>query len=460
MLLLVPLALGAAEPRSTEVPFTQFTLSNGLRVILSQDRSAPVVAINVTYDVGSRNERPGRTGFAHLFEHMMFKGSENVGSGEHFYQVFTNGGNMNGTTNSDRTNYFETLPANQLELALFLEADRMRSLAITQDNLDNQRNAVQEERRQGMDNRPYGKASEAFQELLYDNFAYKHSTIGSMEDLNAATVEDVAQFFKTYYAPNNAVLSLVGDFDPRDARRLLEKYFGSIARQPAPPPVDMAEPVQQQERRAALSDSLARLTQVRIAYKFGTGNEPDTYALNVLTDVLSGGQSARLYRALVQRKQLVANISAGVDERRGPGALYISAFVLPGKQPADVEAAIYEEIEKVQSEAPQDWEMLKIKNANRAGYFASIRSAQTRATLLSTYKVYYDDPNLINTRLARFNAVTKDDVQRVAKTYLTPTRRTVMVVTPDRSPSAASAGAQERPPAAPTGPSPKAAEAK
>jgi zinc protease len=215
MLLLVPLALGAAEPRSTEVPFTQFTLSNGLRVILSQDRSAPVVAINVTYDVGSRNERPGRTGFAHLFEHMMFKGSENVGSGEHFYQVFTNGGNMNGTTNSDRTNYFETLPANQLELALFLEADRMRSLAITQDNLDNQRNAVQEERRQGMDNRPYGKASEAFQELLYDNFAYKHSTIGSMEDLNAATVEDVAQFFKTYYAPNNAVLSLVVDRSTR-----------------------------------------------------------------------------------------------------------------------------------------------------------------------------------------------------------------------------------------------------
>src|SRR5688572_17351649 len=179
MLLLAPLALGAAEQRMPEVPFTQFTLSNGLRVILSQDRSAPVVAINVTYDVGSRNERPGRTGFAHLFEHMMFKGSENVGSGEHFYQVFTNGGNMNGTTNSDRTNYFETLPANQLELALFLEADRMRSLAITQENLDNQRNAVQEERRQGMDNRPYGKAAEAFQELLYDNFAYKHSTIGS-----------------------------------------------------------------------------------------------------------------------------------------------------------------------------------------------------------------------------------------------------------------------------------------
>jgi len=258
-----------------------------------------------------------------------------------------------------------------------------------------------------------------------------------MEDLNAATVEDVAQFFKTYYAPNNAVLSLVGDFEPREARRLLDKYFGSIARQPAPPAVDMSEPVQQQERRAALSDPLARLTQVRIAYKFGAGNDPDTNALNVLTDVLSGGASSRLYRSLVQRKQLVANINAGVDERRGPGALYISAFVLPGKAPPDVEAAIFEELEKLQKEPPQDWEMQKIRNANRAGYFDSIRSAQTRASLLSTYKVFYDDPNLINTRLSRLNAITKEDVQRVAKTYLTPTRRTVMIVTP--APKAAEA---------------------
>jgi predicted Zn-dependent peptidase len=444
LLALIATPLLSAEPRTPQVQFSQFTLDNGLRVILSEDHSAPVVAVNVTYDVGSRNERPGRTGFAHLFEHMMFKGSENVGAGEHFYQVFTNGGNMNGTTNADRTNYFETLPANQLELALFLEADRMRSLAITQENLDNQRKAVQEERRQNMDNRPYGRASEAFQELLYDNFAYKHSTIGSMEDLNAATVEDVAQFFKTYYAPNNAVLSLVGDFQPREARRLLEKYFGSIARQPAPPPVDMTEPTQQQERRSSMSDPLARLTQVRIAYKIGSGNSPDTYALQVLAGVLDEGQSSRLYRSLVQRKQLVTGISAGVDERRGPGALYISAFVLPGKQAADVEAAIYEELDRLQRELVEDWEMEKIKNSTRADYLGGIRSAQTRATYLSMYKVYYDDPGLMNTELARLNSVSKQDVQRVAKTYLVPTKRTVMVVTP--APAAA--------------PTPKSVEAK
>jgi zinc protease len=425
------LTSSAAELRTPQVEFTQYTLENGLRVILSEDRSAPVIAINVTYDVGSRNERPGRTGFAHLFEHMMFKGSQNVGSGEHFYLVFTNGGSMNGTTNADRTNYFETLPANQLELALFLESDRMRSLEITQANLDNQRNAVQEERRQGRDNRPYGRAGEAFQELLYDNFAYEHSTIGSMEDLNAATVEDVAQFFKTYYAPNNAVLSLVGDFESRAARRLIEKYFGGIPRQPAPAPVDMTEPEQKEERRAALTDPLARLTQVRIAYKIGPGNSPDTYALQVLAAVLDQGQSSRLYRSLVQRKRLVTGISAGVDERRGPGALYISAMVLPGKEPAEVEAAIYAEIERLQREPVADWEMQKIKNATRAGYLGSIRSAQSRATTLSTYKVYYDDPNLINTELTRLTSVSKADVQRVANAYLQPTKRTVMIVTPE-----------------------------
>src|ERR1051325_9264152 len=197
----------AAEPKSqpsaVRVEFTDVTLANGLRVQLVEDHTAPVIALNIAYDVGSRNERPGRTGFAHLFEHMMFKGSANVGRGEHFYQVFTNGGEMNGFTTPDHTLYYDVLPANQLDAALFLEADRMRSLAITKENLDNQRNAVQEERRQFVDNQPYGKTEELQQGMIYDDFAYKHTTIGSMENLNQARVEDVAAFFKTYYAPNN-----------------------------------------------------------------------------------------------------------------------------------------------------------------------------------------------------------------------------------------------------------------
>src|SRR5688500_4126853 len=206
----------AQTARNVRVNFKETTLKNGLRVITVEDRSAPVIAISVTYNVGSRDERQGRTGFAHLFEHMMFKGSENVGAGEHFMLVFNNGGSMNGTTNKDRTLYFETMPANQLDLALFLEADRMRSLEITKGNLDNQRHAVQEERRLGIDNQPYGKTFEAIDELAYDNFAYEHSVIGSMEDLSAASVDDVATFFKTYYAPNNAVVAIVGDVKTAD----------------------------------------------------------------------------------------------------------------------------------------------------------------------------------------------------------------------------------------------------
>src|SRR3569832_1440282 len=224
----------AQGPRNVRVDFKETTLKNGLRVITVEDHSAPVVALSITYNVGSRNERQGRTGFAHLFEHMMFKGSENVGSGEHFMLVFNNGGNMNGTTNEDRTNYFEVLPANQIDLALFLESDRMKRLAITKENLDNQRNAVQEERRLGVDNQAYGKSEELQQGLIYDNFAYKHTTIGSMEDLNAASVEDVAAFFKMYYAPNNAVLVLVGDFKTADALAKIRSIFESIPRQPDP----------------------------------------------------------------------------------------------------------------------------------------------------------------------------------------------------------------------------------
>src|SRR5678816_1801918 len=297
---LAVLSAQAQAPRNVRVDFKETTLKNGLRVITVEDHSAPVIALSITYNVGSRNERQGRTGFAHLFEHMMFKGSENVGSGEHFILVFNNGGNMNGTTNEDRTNYFEVLPANQLDLALFLESDRMKSLAITKDNLDNQRNAVQEERRLGVDNQAYGKSGEVQQELLYDNFAYKHSVIGSMDDLNAATVEDVAEFFKIYYAPNNAVLALVGDFNTKDALARIAKNFESIPRQATPPAVDMTEPEQTAERRATVDDVLARAPRVDLAFKSVTGNTADFYALQVLSAALQNGQRSRLYQQLVK----------------------------------------------------------------------------------------------------------------------------------------------------------------
>ena len=427
----------AASPTKVRVEYTETTLPNGLIVQLVEDHSAPVIALNVAYDVGSRNERKGLTGFAHLFEHMMFKGSQNVGDGEHFYQVFSNGGSMNGTTNADLTLYFETLPANQLELALFLEADRMRSLEITQEKLDNQRHAVQEERRLRIDNQPYGRANERFSEVFYDNFAYRHSTIGSMEDLNAASLADVAQFFRTYYAPNNAVLSLVGDFSKEEAMRLIRKYFEGVPRQPEPPPIDLKEPQQQAERRETLTDPLARLAQVQVGYKTAPGAAPDQYALQVLSSVLQGGDSSRLYQSLTKEKELVAGVGGYVDERIGVGGLYIGATIRPGKKSEDVEAAIYTEIERLAQQPIAPWELEKAKNATRFGYLQSIRSAQTRATLLGTYTVKFGDPNLINTRLDRINAVTREDVQRVARQYLRPDNRTVLVTLPAPAPAAA-----------------------
>jgi zinc protease len=430
----------AQGPRNVRVDFKETTLKNGLRVITVEDHSAPVIALSITYNVGSRNEHEGRTGFAHLFEHMMFKGSENVGSGEHFLLIFNNGGNMNGTTNEDRTNYFEVLPANQLDLALFLESDRMRSLAITKENLDNQRNAVQEERRLGVDNQPYGKSDELQQGLIYDNFAYKHTTIGSMEDLNAASVEDVAAFFKMYYAPNNAVLVLVGDFKTPEALDKIRSRFESIPRQPDPPTVDMTEPQQKAERRATVEDVLARAPRVDIAFKAVPGNTPDFYALQVLSAVLQSGQSSRLYQKLVKEKEMVTNVGGFMDEKRGVGAFYTNATLRPGVKTSDVEAAIYDEIERLKKEPIADWELQKAKNTTRRNLINGLQSSISRAITIGQYAVYYNDPNLINTRLDKVAAVTKEDVQRVANKYLVDTNRTVVITMPKAKPATSASG--------------------
>jgi zinc protease len=432
------LSAQAQAPRNVRVDFKETTLKNGLRVITVEDHSAPVVALSITYNVGSRNERKGRTGFAHLFEHMMFKGSANVGSGEHFMLVFNNGGNMNGTTNEDRTNYFEVLPANQLDLALFLESDRMKSLEITKDNLDNQRNAVQEERRLGLDNQPYGKSGELQQEMIYDNFAYKHSVIGSMEDLNAATVEDVSEFFKMYYAPNNAVLVLVGDFKTADALAKIKASFESIARQPDPPKVDMTEPQQKSERRATVPDVLARAVRVDLAYKAVEGNTADFYALQVLASVLQGGQSSRLYQKLVKEKEMVTNVGGFMDEKRGVGAIYTFATLRPASKTEDVEAVIFAEIDRLKKEPIADWELQKAKNNTRRNLINGLQASITRAITLGQYTVYYNEPGLINSRLDKTAAVTKEDVKRVANKYLVDTNRTVVITMPQAKTKSAS----------------------
>jgi predicted Zn-dependent peptidase len=420
-------SLGADTP---VIKFTDVTLKNGLRVIVSEDHTAPTISVAVTYNVGSADEKARRTGFAHLFEHMMFKGSENVGPGEHPALVFANGGTMNGTTNQDRTLYFETLPANQLELALFLEADRMKSLDINKDNLNNQRAAVQEERRLRVDNQPYGALFERTGEQAYDNPAYHHSIIGSMEDLNAASVDDVATFFKTYYAPNNAVLSIVGDLDTAKTMALVEKYFGGIARQPDPKRPDLHEAPHTAERRSAIEDPLARLARIDIAYIIPPAGSPDSAALDVLSDILSTGRSSRLNQSLVREKQLATSAGASDQDTRGPGLFEVEATVAPGKSPEQLEAAIYEEIEKVKAGPIEAWEIEKAQNTMRRLQAQAVTSSLQRAVQLGEDALFYNDPNLINTRIDKVLKVTAADVQRVAQKYLTKENRSVIVVTP------------------------------
>jgi zinc protease len=445
-------ATASAAPSAIKVPDLDVHdthLPNGLRVILVPDHSAPVYAINVTYNVGSRVEPPGQTGFAHLFEHMMFQGSENVGKGEHFILILNNGGGMNGTTNEDRTNYFEELPKNQLDLGLFLESDRMRSLAVTQPNLDNQRAVVEEERRQSYDNQPYAHAELDIDNLSYDNFAYKHSTIGSMDDLNHASLQEVQSFFKTYYAPNNAVLVLVGDFDSEDALAKVQKYFGSIPQEPAPPKVDLSEDAHYGERRETIYDPLAREPQIIEAYHIPPGNTPENYAAHALATILSSGQSSRFYEHLVREKQLAVQAVADPDARIGPSLFYITATPRPGVSVEDLEKGIDGEIAAVIKDGVTPEELAKAKTLELRRFVDQRRSSLTTANLIGQYTVYFNDPNLINTLADKQAAVTPDDVHNVAVKCFARDQRAVVITLPaakdaaaNPSASAAAGGAQ------------------
>ena len=428
----VTLALAASLSAITppKITFTDAKLSNGLRLIVAEDHVAPVFSIAVVYNVGSRDERKGRTGFAHLFEHMMFKGSENVGPGEHFYTIFSNGGTMNGTTNRERTLYFETMPANQLEAGIFLEADRMRSLAIVKDNLDNQRNAVQEERRQGVDNQPYGRTFDAVDELAIDNTAYKHSVIGSMDDLTAASTQDVATFFQTYYAPNNAIIAVTGDVTTAAVRAFARKYFESIPAQPAPPAVDLTQPPQQGERRLTLDDKLARLPRLDLSYRIPSNLSPDTDAVDMLSVVLANGRSSRFYEGIVRQKQLAVNVGAFAPDSRGPRLLRIIATPTPGKSVEDLEAAIDAEVERFKTSPMAGWELDKARNFTRRQLMGNLGSSLSRAIQLAENALVFNEPGRINTDFDRIGKVTAADIQRVAKLYLTRDNRSVVVTRP------------------------------
>jgi predicted Zn-dependent peptidase len=423
-----------------KVNFTDTRLKNGLRVIISPDRAAPVVSVAVAYNVGSRNERQGRTGFAHLFEHLMFKGSENVADGELASLIETNGGSHNGQTDKDHTIYFEQVPSNQLDMVLFLEADRMRAPAITQENVDNQREAVKEERRLRVDNQPYGRTSETIAELAFENFANEHSIIGSMADLDAASLADFTAFFKTYYSPSNAAIAIAGDVDEKTTLARVRKYFDDIPAGPPPPTLDTAEPPQKEERRIELKDPLARLTLVDVAYQVPGGLSPEVDALSALSSVLGAGRSSRLYDSMVRQQQLAVQTYSGMQQGKGPGLFYLEAMVAPGKNAAEVEKALYAEVEKVQNGPIQDWELEKARNAARRTLVSNLRSSLQRAILLARYSVYFDDPAIINSRYERIASLKIEDLQRVARQYLVATNRTVAITMPAKPGGSAEAG--------------------
>jgi zinc protease len=430
--------VATAQSSLKPVQFSDTQLPNGLRVIIAEDHYAPIYSIAVSYKVGSKDERQGRTGFAHLFEHMMFKGSENVGPGEHFFLIYNYGGNMNGTTNTDRTLYYETLPKNQLDLGLFLESDRMRSLAITKENLDNQRQAVQEERRLRLDNQPYGKSQERFNELAYDNFAYKHSVIGSMDDLNAATVDDVAGFFRTYYAPNNAVLAIVGDVDTKATLAKIEKYFATIPRQASPAAVDLSERDMNGERRETMQDPLARVAQLNIGYRIPASTHADWPALSAAGQILGGGESSRLYQRVVKDKEICSSISSGAGSRVGPAIFTITCSVRPGKNIAEAEAAIDEEVDRMRSTVVTADELQRVRTSSRRNAVGLRESSLGRAQSLADNAALYNDPNRLNTMPEKVAAVAAPEVQRVVTTYLKTSNRVVVHTLPGGGPAPAS----------------------
>lgn len=430
--------LRSPDANGPRIAFSEWTLPNGLRIIVSEDHTVPIAAVAVTYDVGSLNERPGRTGFAHLFEHLMFRGSANVPSGQHGVQVHNVGGDINGTTGKDRTNYYEYLPSSELELALFLEADRMKALTIDRRNLDAEIATVQEERRRGHDNQPYGRAREAVDELAYKNFAYGHSTIGSMEDVGAATVADAKDFFRTYYAPNNAVLTIVGDIDTAVALGHVKKYFGDAPPAPKPEAVDLSETPQKAERRLIIEDPLARVAQLDIVYHIPPSMTPDNDATLALASVFN--DSARAPEALVRRTKLALYAMAFVIESRGPGLFRIICRVAPGRSAAEAEAAIDREIERLKNGPIEDWEVEMAGNIARQEFLPPLAGALNRAILLGEYAVCYRDPGLINRRTSMLASVTAGDMKRAARTYLVRANRSIVTTLPRSGEAEARAG--------------------
>ena len=418
-----------------QIPIDTFRLANGLFVTLSLDHTAPIVAVNLWYHVGSANERVGRTGFAHLFEHMLFQGSANVEANEHFELVQRAGGTLNGSTWLDRTNYFETVPSNQLALALWLEADRMGRLlpAMTQQKLDTQRDVVKNERRWSVDNQPYGTWWEKLPALAFPTeHPFHHSLIGSMEDLSAASLDDIAQFFATYYTPDNAVLSVAGDFDSSEARRLVEDYFGSIPRGKSRPPLPPMEvpPIFGDWRREVVMDAVM-LPRLYLAFRSPVFGSSDYYAASVTGAILGLRRGSRLHRALVRERHIASEATAFTfDLPKGSDLLVVDVTARPGIEADVLEHEVVREIDALQAEGVTDAEVERAVALIETDFVASMQSAGERADKLSLFATYFGDPMLLNEQVDRYRSVRTQDVNAFVATQLGSNNRASLLYVP------------------------------
>jgi zinc protease len=411
---------------SAGIKFTEYTLPNGLQVILHQDNTTPLVATTVMYHVGSKNERPGRSGFAHFFEHLLFEGSENLKRGEYSKIVKANGGKLNANTSFDRTFYYEILPSNKLELGLYLESERLLHAKIDEEGVKTQREVVKEERRQRYDNSPYGQFLPEILKNSYKTHSYKIPPIGTMDDLNAAKIEEFREFYKEFYVPNNAILSIAGDINIEETKKLVAKYFTEIPRGPKAfyrnPAV---EPIQTAENRATFYDNI-QLPAIMVSYHTPPQDNADSYTLNMLNTLLAGGGSSRLNKELVEKQQKAVGVGAFPMSTEEPGLVIAYSIANMGQAADSLEIAMLNEIEKIKTNGLTDKEFEKLQNqientfVNEKGSIAGIAEA------LANYKMYFGNANLINTELERYRKIKKEDLVAAAKKYLTKENRTVL----------------------------------
>ncbi len=433
--------VSTAHAKPLNIPVVYYKLPNGLKVVISEDHMAPVVEVAVYYNVGFRLEPKGRTGFAHLFEHMMFQGSANVKKFDHVKYVEANGGNTNGHTDFDYTNYYQTLPSNRVELGLWLESDRMRSLDISEENLKNQQAVVSEEVRVNVLNQPY----QFFEwislwENAFTNWNNSHNGYGELSEINAATIEDVRSFFKTYYAPNNAVLTVVGDVDVNEVKKMVEKHFATIPSQPDPPRADLTEPPQTKERRISQTDKLANLPALAIGYHIPPQNSPDFPAMALLVQILQGGDSSRWYQRLVKEKELTLDLTGGLNyfgnefDYVGPMIMTTRTTYKPGHTADEILREMDAVVADLSAKGVSEKELADAKVQYRSNFYSQIESSFGKAHLLSALALFRDDPQQINSLLTPFENVTTAQVKAAAAKYLVATNRTVIDRVPEAKP--------------------------